>query len=272
MASHAFLSRCVDANSSGVKLIFCPDASVSGPWSYDEESQMLVHRRGNRCFYFSSDNKPQSPAAPVGASLWGGTPLLWWSATRGRRATSGCSGTPNHRGPRRQAPWWIGEPDPLRGKREKDSQKRKGGTMQNQAATVWRFQPIENANTNQRVTNQHPSYIAWTFWNEDQFFFVITSPEQSRSWSLWGNLYVQYFPHLCCFLVRNWNALNPLFGLTAYCDKYHFNQLEPLSLQLPRPVVLSWNWQAFECDPDKNASLWVLNFDACRFNVAVVSW
>ena len=40
--------RCVDANSSGVKLIFCPDASVSGPWSYDEEAKMLLHRRGNR--------------------------------------------------------------------------------------------------------------------------------------------------------------------------------------------------------------------------------
>ena len=63
MASHAFLSRCVDANSSGVKLIFCPEASVSGPWSYDEESQMLVHRRGNRCLNFSSDNEPLSPAA-----------------------------------------------------------------------------------------------------------------------------------------------------------------------------------------------------------------
>ena len=42
------MCRCVDANSSGVKLIFCPEASVSGPWTYDEESQMLVHRRGNR--------------------------------------------------------------------------------------------------------------------------------------------------------------------------------------------------------------------------------
>ena len=62
MASNAFSYRCVDANSSGVKLIFCPEASVSGPWSYDEESQMLVHRRGNRCFYFSSDNEPQSSA------------------------------------------------------------------------------------------------------------------------------------------------------------------------------------------------------------------
>ena len=58
------MCRCVDANSSGVKLIFCPEASVSGPWSYDEESQMLVHRRGNRCFNFSSEilSKPQSPA------------------------------------------------------------------------------------------------------------------------------------------------------------------------------------------------------------------
>jgi len=48
--------RCVDANSSGVKLIFCPEASVSGPWSYDEESQMLVHRRGNRCLAVRGDS------------------------------------------------------------------------------------------------------------------------------------------------------------------------------------------------------------------------
>ena len=41
-------ARCVDANSSGVKLIFCPEGSVSGPWAYDEDSQMLLHRRGNR--------------------------------------------------------------------------------------------------------------------------------------------------------------------------------------------------------------------------------
>ena len=52
-SSEAFLTcnnfaRCVDANSSGVKLIFCPEGSVSGPWAYDEDSQMLLHRRGNR--------------------------------------------------------------------------------------------------------------------------------------------------------------------------------------------------------------------------------
>jgi hypothetical protein len=40
--------RCVDANSSGAKLIFCPASSVSGPWSYDQESKLLTHRRGKR--------------------------------------------------------------------------------------------------------------------------------------------------------------------------------------------------------------------------------
>ena len=158
--------------------------------------------------------------------------------------------------------------------------------MQNQAATVWCFQPIENANTNQWVTNQHPSYIAWTFWNEDQFFFVITSPEQSRSWSLWWNLYVQYFWHLCCFLVRSWNALNPHFDLTAYCDKYHFNLLEHLSLQLPRPwchkIDSLWVWPSpniqthfnlfLDCLTLTNmqpegAALWCLQY---RFCVAVM--
>lgn len=41
--------RCVDANSGSVKQIVCPPASVSGPWSYKEETKLLVHKRGNRC-------------------------------------------------------------------------------------------------------------------------------------------------------------------------------------------------------------------------------
>jgi len=41
--------RCVDANSSSVKQIVCPSASVSGPWSYNADTQQLIHRRGTRC-------------------------------------------------------------------------------------------------------------------------------------------------------------------------------------------------------------------------------
>lgn len=48
--------RCVDANTSGAKQIFCPMGSVSGPWTYEEETQLLVHKRGKRCLAVRADS------------------------------------------------------------------------------------------------------------------------------------------------------------------------------------------------------------------------
>lgn len=48
--------RCVDANSSGVKQIFCPSSSVSGPWTYHNDTQLLVHKRGSRCLSVRGDS------------------------------------------------------------------------------------------------------------------------------------------------------------------------------------------------------------------------
>merc|ERR1712038_1130245 len=41
--------RCVDANTNGIRLIFCPSASVSGPWHYDKGTKQLLHKTSKRC-------------------------------------------------------------------------------------------------------------------------------------------------------------------------------------------------------------------------------
>jgi len=47
--------RCVEANNSGARLIFCPSSSVSGPWSYDSDSKQLLHTPSKRCLSAKSD-------------------------------------------------------------------------------------------------------------------------------------------------------------------------------------------------------------------------
>ncbi|XP_014276600.1 N-acetylgalactosaminyltransferase 7 [Halyomorpha halys] len=41
--------RCIDSDSSGIKLVFCPLGSVSGPWQYDEETHVLYHKQKRKC-------------------------------------------------------------------------------------------------------------------------------------------------------------------------------------------------------------------------------
>uniref|UniRef100_A0A0A9WWW6 Polypeptide N-acetylgalactosaminyltransferase n=1 Tax=Lygus hesperus TaxID=30085 RepID=A0A0A9WWW6_LYGHE len=41
--------RCVDADSLGVKLVFCKLGSVSGPWQYDEKTMVLFHKQKKKC-------------------------------------------------------------------------------------------------------------------------------------------------------------------------------------------------------------------------------
>ncbi|KAF4517123.1 hypothetical protein B566_EDAN008882 [Ephemera danica] len=41
--------RCVEADSQGIKLVFCPLGSVSGPWQYDENKYTLLHRELSKC-------------------------------------------------------------------------------------------------------------------------------------------------------------------------------------------------------------------------------
>eukprot|EP00088_Acartia_fossae_P015726 TRINITY_DN18686_c0_g1_i1.p1 TRINITY_DN18686_c0_g1~~TRINITY_DN18686_c0_g1_i1.p1 ORF type:complete len:143 (-),score=13.57 TRINITY_DN18686_c0_g1_i1:126-554(-) len=39
--------RCIDSTLGTVKLIFCPEGSVSGPWSY--KNKMLMHTKYKKC-------------------------------------------------------------------------------------------------------------------------------------------------------------------------------------------------------------------------------
>lgn len=52
--------RCVDATKAGVQQIFCPSGSVSGPWSYKEDTGQLVHSRGKRCLTAQGDQESLS--------------------------------------------------------------------------------------------------------------------------------------------------------------------------------------------------------------------
>uniref|UniRef100_A0A1B6CZF7 Polypeptide N-acetylgalactosaminyltransferase n=1 Tax=Clastoptera arizonana TaxID=38151 RepID=A0A1B6CZF7_9HEMI len=41
--------RCVDADSQGLKLVFCKLGTVDGPWLYDEETHTLLHKQRKKC-------------------------------------------------------------------------------------------------------------------------------------------------------------------------------------------------------------------------------
>ncbi|KAK3917688.1 N-acetylgalactosaminyltransferase 7 [Frankliniella fusca] len=41
--------RCIDADSSGVKLIFCRLGTVDGPWQYDETTRTMLHTGHKKC-------------------------------------------------------------------------------------------------------------------------------------------------------------------------------------------------------------------------------
>lgn len=41
--------RCVDADSTGIKLVYCRLGTVDGPWVYKTESKSLFHRTQNKC-------------------------------------------------------------------------------------------------------------------------------------------------------------------------------------------------------------------------------
>jgi len=41
--------RCVDADKSSVKLIFCPLGKVDGPWDYDEVTNVMKHKTTGKC-------------------------------------------------------------------------------------------------------------------------------------------------------------------------------------------------------------------------------
>ncbi|XP_045127026.1 N-acetylgalactosaminyltransferase 7-like isoform X2 [Portunus trituberculatus] len=41
--------RCIDADGQGIKLIFCRLGTVDGPWQYDEQNHVLLHKRIGKC-------------------------------------------------------------------------------------------------------------------------------------------------------------------------------------------------------------------------------
>lgn len=49
--------RCIDADSQGIKLVFCPLGSVSGPWQYDEKSHVLYHKLKRRCMAVNPESQ-----------------------------------------------------------------------------------------------------------------------------------------------------------------------------------------------------------------------
>ena len=40
--------RCIEANTSGVRIIFCPSGKVNGPWQYDKDSRQMLHKISKR--------------------------------------------------------------------------------------------------------------------------------------------------------------------------------------------------------------------------------
>ena len=40
--------RCIEANTSGVRIIFCPSGKVNGPWQYDRDSRQMLHKISKR--------------------------------------------------------------------------------------------------------------------------------------------------------------------------------------------------------------------------------
>ena len=41
--------RCVEASQAGVRIVFCPQGKVSGPWRYDSQDGSLQHTTARRC-------------------------------------------------------------------------------------------------------------------------------------------------------------------------------------------------------------------------------
>ncbi|KAK3859326.1 hypothetical protein Pcinc_034543 [Petrolisthes cinctipes] len=48
--------RCIDADGQGVKLIFCRLGTVDGPWQYDENTHVMLHKRLGKCVALHPQN------------------------------------------------------------------------------------------------------------------------------------------------------------------------------------------------------------------------
>ncbi|KAK7069252.1 N-acetylgalactosaminyltransferase 7 [Halocaridina rubra] len=59
--------RCVDADGQGIKLIFCRLGTVDGPWQYDEQNHVLLHKRLGKCAALHPQNNQLAllPCDPV---------------------------------------------------------------------------------------------------------------------------------------------------------------------------------------------------------------
>ncbi|XP_042230908.1 N-acetylgalactosaminyltransferase 7-like isoform X1 [Homarus americanus] len=59
--------RCVDADGQGVKLIFCRLGTVDGPWQYDEQSHVMLHKRMGKCAALHPQNNQLTmlPCDPI---------------------------------------------------------------------------------------------------------------------------------------------------------------------------------------------------------------
>ncbi|XP_071524231.1 N-acetylgalactosaminyltransferase 7 isoform X4 [Panulirus ornatus] len=59
--------RCIDADGQGIKLIFCHLGSVDGPWQYDEQNHVMLHKRMGKCAALHPQNNQLTllPCDPV---------------------------------------------------------------------------------------------------------------------------------------------------------------------------------------------------------------
>ncbi|XP_064092289.1 N-acetylgalactosaminyltransferase 7-like [Macrobrachium nipponense] len=59
--------RCVDADGLGIKLIFCRLGTVDGPWQYDEQNHVLLHKRIGKCAALHPQNNQLTllPCDPI---------------------------------------------------------------------------------------------------------------------------------------------------------------------------------------------------------------
>ena len=53
--------RCIEATQAGVRIIFCPQGKVSGPWRYDSEEGSLQHSTARRCLTVRGESLALQP-------------------------------------------------------------------------------------------------------------------------------------------------------------------------------------------------------------------
>ncbi|XP_014259783.1 N-acetylgalactosaminyltransferase 7 isoform X2 [Cimex lectularius] len=49
--------RCIEADSTGIKLVFCKLGTVNGPWQYDEKTKNIYHQQKRKCIAVNPESQ-----------------------------------------------------------------------------------------------------------------------------------------------------------------------------------------------------------------------